>query len=219
MKQFHQKHLLGHKQVPIYNIQLYLLKNTDFFLTRESIVSELNFKHSPGKAESLLERQVRKLRSEQKDLLNSLSVFLSNASENEDLFSKSKTLILKVVTTEDEDTLIELMPRSLKKIFDVDAAYLKFFTNSEMNSLEESTGMNFSAGETKYGSFANEKIQILFGDDSIKSVVISVFKNKNKIGLLLIGSKDKTRYLGDEDTTFIEFIRDIAEAKLKTFPA
>ena len=201
------------------DVELYLLKNTDFFLTRESIVSELNFKHSPGKAESLLERQVRKLRSEQKDLLNSLSVFLSNASENEDLFSKSKALILKVVTTEDEDTLIELMPKSLKKIFDVDAAYLRFFTNSEMNSLEESTGMTFSAGETKYGSFANEKIQILFGDNSIQSVVISVFKNKNKIGLILVGSKDKTKYLGDEDTTFIEFIRDITEAKLKTFPA
>ena len=201
------------------DVELYLLKNTDFFLTRESIVSELNFKHSPGKAESLLERQVRKLRSEQKDLLNSLSVFLSNASENEDLFSKSKALILKVVTAKDEDTLIELMPKSLKKIFDVDEAYLKFFTNSEMNSLEESTGMTFSAGETKYGSFANEKIQILFGDNSIQSVVISVFKNKNKIGLLLVGSKDKTRYLGDEDTTFIEFIRDITEAKLKTFSA
>lgn len=201
------------------DVELYLLKNTDFFLTRESIVSELNFKHSPGKAESLLERQIRKLRSEQKDLLNSLSVFLSNASENEDLFSKSKALILKVVTAENEDTLIELMPKSLKKIFEVDAAYLKFFTNSEMNSLEESTGMTFSAGETKYGSFANEKIQILFGDNSIQSVVISVFKNKNKIGLLLVGSKDKTKYLGDEDTTFIEFIRDITEAKLKTFPA
>ena len=201
------------------DVELYLLKNTDFFLSRESIVSELNFKHSPGIAVSLLERQVRKLRSEQKDLLDSLSVFLSNASENEDLFSKSKALVLKVVTAEDEDTLIELMPKSLKKIFDVDAAYLKFFTNSEMNGLEESTGMTFSAGETKHGSFATEKIQILFGDDSIKSVVISVFKNKNKIGLLLIGSKDKTRYLGDEDTTFIEFIRDIVEAKLKTFPA
>ena len=201
------------------DVELYLLKNTDFFLTRESIVSELNFKHSPGKAESLLERQVRKLRGEQKDLLNSLSIFLSNASENEDLFSKSKALILKIVTAKNEETLIELMPKSLKKIFEVDAAYLKFFTNSEMNSLEESTGMTFSAGETKYGSFANEKIRILFGDDSIKSVVISVFKNKNKIGLLLVGSKDNTRYLGNEDTTFIEFIRDITEAKLKTFPA
>ena len=201
------------------DVELYLLKNTDFFLTRESIVSELNFKHSPGKAESLLERQVRKLRNEQKDLLDNLSVFLSNASDNEDLFSKSKALILKLVTAENEDKLIELMSKNLKKIFDVDAAYLKFFTNSEMNSLEESTGMNFSIGETKYGSFADKRIKILFGDDSIKSVVISIFKNKNRIGLLLIGSKDKTRYLGDEDTTFIEFIRDIAEAKLKTFQA
>ena len=88
-----------------------------------------------------------------------------------------------------------------------------------MTNLEEQTGMNFSVGETKHGSFANDKIKILFGDDSIKSVVISVFKNKNRIGLLLIGSKDKTRYLGDEDTTFIEFIRDITEAKLKTLQA
>tara|TARA_B100000242_G_scaffold161505_1_gene115339 strand:- start:14 stop:643 length:630 start_codon:yes stop_codon:yes gene_type:complete len=207
------------KEISAKEVELYLLKNTDFFLTRESIVSELDFKHSPGKAESLLERQVRKLRNEQKNLLDSLSVFLSNASENEDLFIKSKALILKIVTATDEEALIELMPKSLKKIFDVDVAYLQFFTNSEMNDLEESTGMTFSVGETKHGSFANKKIQILFGDDSIKSVVISVFKNKNKIGLLLIGSKDKTRYLGDEDTTFIEFIRDITEAKLKTFPA
>ena len=207
------------KEISAKEVELYLLKNTDFFLTRESIVSELDFKHSPGKAESLLERQVRKLRNEQKNLLDSLSVFLSNASENEDLFIKSKALILKIVTARDEEALIELMPKNLKKIFDVDVAYLQFFTNSEMNDLEESTGMTFSVGETKHGSFANKKIQILFEDDSIKSVVISVFKNKNKIGLLLIGSKDKTRYLGDEDTTFIEFIRDIVEAKLKTFPA
>ena len=207
------------KEISAKEVELYLLKNTDFFLTRESIVSELNFKHSPGKAESLLERQVRKLRNEQKNLLDSLSVFLSNASENEDLFIKSKALILKIVTAADEEALIELMPKNLKKIFDVDVAYLQFFTNSEMNDLEESIGMTFSVGETKHGSFANKKIQILFEDDSIKSVVISVFKNKNKIGLLLIGSKDKTRYLGDEDTTFIEFIRDITEAKLKTFPA
>ncbi len=100
------------------DVELYLLKNTDFFLTRESIVSELNFKHSPGKAESLLERQVRKLRSEQKDLLDSLSVFLSNASENEDLFSKSKALVLKVVTAEDEDKKkeliqVEVLPKKL----------------------------------------------------------------------------------------------------------
>ena len=106
------------KEISAKDVELYLLKNTDFFLTRESIVSELSFKHSPGKAESLLERQVRKLRNEQKDLLDSLSVFLSNASENEDLFSKSKALVLKVVTAEDEDALIQLMyPHLLQLLF------------------------------------------------------------------------------------------------------
>ena len=151
------------KEILAKDVELYLLKNTDFFLTRESIVSELNFKHSPGKAESLLERQVRKLRNEQKDLLNNLTVFLSNASENEDLFLKSKALILKVVTAKDEEALIELMPKNLKKIFDVDVAHLQFFTNSEMNGLEESTGMTFSAGETKHGSFATEKFKSFSG--------------------------------------------------------
>ena len=34
------------------------------------------------------------------------------------------------------------------------------------------------------------------------------------IQLLKLGSYDRTKYLGDEDTTFIEYIRDILEKKL-----
>ena len=67
------------KDLSAKEVELYLLKNTDFFLSRESIVSELSFKHSSSEAESLLERQVRKLRDEQKRLLDSLSIFLENA--------------------------------------------------------------------------------------------------------------------------------------------
>ena len=38
----------------------------------------------------------------------------------------------------------------------------------------------------------------------------------NQVGLLKIGSYDRAKYLGDEDTTFIEYIRDIVEAKLSS---
>ena len=41
------------------------------------------------------------------------------------------------------------------------------------------------------------------------SGVICVFKLNNKFGLLKVGSKDQTKYLGDGDTTFIEYIRDV----------
>ena len=34
-------------------------------------------------------------------------------------------------------------------------------------------------------------------------------KFENNFGLLKIGSNDPTKYLGDGDTTFIEYIRDI----------
>ena len=65
-------------------------------------------------------------------------------------------------------------------------------------------------------SFSNEKISLLFDDEKIESLVIAVIVLKDEIGLLKLGSHDRTKYLGDEDTTFIEYIRDILEKKLSS---
>ena len=54
----------------------------------------------------------------------------------------------------------------------------------------------------------------LFKDETIQSMVIAVVVVKNEIGLLKLGSLDRAKYLGDEDTTFIQYIRDILEVKL-----
>ena len=40
-------------------------------------------------------------------------------------------------------------------------------------------------------------------------MVVASNCGKDQIGLLKLGSRDRTRYLGDEDTTFIRYIRDI----------
>ena len=45
-------------------------------------------------------------------------------------------------------------------------------------------------------------------------MVIAVIVLNKEIGLLKLGSMDRTKYLGDEDTTFIEYIRDVLEKKL-----
>ena len=59
------------------DVELYLLENTDFFLSRESIVSELSFKHDAEGATSLLEMQVLKLRDEQ----SRFTWFMNSGSE------------------------------------------------------------------------------------------------------------------------------------------
>ena len=59
------------------------------------------------------------------------------------------------------------------------------------------------------GPLSKEKMLALFLSDSVKSAVISVMKLKEGFGLLKIGSHESTKYLGDGDTTFIEYIRDV----------
>ena len=45
-------------------------------------------------------------------------------------------------------------------------------------------------------------------------MVVAVIVVGDEIGLLMLGSFDRSKYLGDEDTTFIEYIRDVLEKKL-----
>ena len=47
------------KKLDAKDVELYLLENTDFFLSRESLVSELSFKHDADGATSLLVLQER----------------------------------------------------------------------------------------------------------------------------------------------------------------
>ena len=57
-------------------------------------------------------------------------------------------------------------------------------------------------------------MSVLFKDKKVESMVILVVLAENQIGLLMLGSYDRSKYLGDEDTTFIEYIRDVLEKKL-----
>ena len=91
-------------------VELFLLDNLDFFESRESLVSELKFKHSSSSASSLLERQIIKLRDEQKNLMDLLSSFIKTATLNEDLFNKSKELTLKILSSNSKKEIIEIGP-------------------------------------------------------------------------------------------------------------
>ena len=61
------------KKLDSKDVELFLLDNIDFFESRESLLSEMKFKDSSSSASSLLERQINKLRDEQKDLMNLLT--------------------------------------------------------------------------------------------------------------------------------------------------
>ena len=202
------------KKLDSKDVELFLLDNLDFFETRESLVSELKFKHSQSSASSILERQVIKLREEHKNIIELLRSFIDTASINEDLFKKSKDLTLKILESDTEGDIKKTVEQSFKKDFEVDKCMLEFYDNDALDKIENATGLSMHKGAIHCGSFSNEKMLFLFSDKKIESLVIAVIVIREKIGLLKLGSYDRTKYLGDEDTTFIEYIRDILEKKL-----
>ena len=198
------------------DIELFLLDNLDFFESRESLLSEMKFKDSTSSASSLLERQIYKLRDEQKDLMGLLTSFIETAQLNEDLFNKSKELTLSILDASDKDEVISAVQNDFTKSFNINNCQLNFYSNSEIDNIEKETGMSFHKGAIHCGSFSSEKMEFLFEDSKVESAAIAVLVNKTEIGLLKLGSYERTRYLGDEDTTFIEYIRDILEKKFQS---
>ena len=79
--------------------------------------------------------------------------------------------------------------------------------------MEQNTGMSFHKGAIHCGSYSTEKMELLFEDSKVQSMAVAVIVIGKNIGLLMLGSYDRTKYLGDEDTTFIEYIRDILEKR------
>tara|TARA_X000000368_G_scaffold202342_1_gene159706 strand:+ start:15212 stop:15832 length:621 start_codon:yes stop_codon:yes gene_type:complete len=196
------------------DVELFLLENLNFFESRESLVGELNFKHSSSSASSILERQVKKLREEHKNLMDLLSSFIKTASINEDLFNKSKELTLKILGSNSKKEIVSIVELSFSNDFLVDECLLDFYKSKEIDDIESTTGLSLHKGAIHCGSFSNKKVEVLFKDKKIESMVVAVIIVKDEIGLLKLGSRDRTRYLGDEDTTFIRYIRDILEVKL-----
>ena len=198
------------------DVEIFLLDNTDFFVTREALLSELNFKHDSGNASSLLERQIQRLREEQNTLIDLLTSFVEEAKVNEDLFIKSKNLTLSILDANNEKDIIQKIEKEFKDNFGVDECSLEFFSNSEIVDLEGKTDLSLHKGAVHCGSFSSEKLSILFKEKEVNSAVIAVLVHDKKIGLLQLGSKDRTKYLGDEDTTFIEYVRDVLETRLSS---
>jgi|TARA_B110000014_G_scaffold257426_1_gene242008 hypothetical protein len=198
-------------------VELFLLDNLDFFESRESLVSELKFKHSSSSASSLLERQIIKLRDEQKNLMDLLSSFIKTATLNEDLFNKSKDLTLSILESSTGEEVIKKVQEDFKKNFNVDNCILELLDGNQMNEVESKTEMSFHKGAIHCGSFSKEKMKFLFDDEKVESMAVAVMIVGKDIGLLKLGSYERTKYLGDEDTTFIEYVRDVLEKKFISF--
>ena len=150
------------KKLDAKDVELYLLENTDFFVSRESLVSELSFKHDAEGASSLLEMQVRKLRDEQSRLMDMLTGFVSTGKENEELFFKSKNLTLSLISSNKFDEVKKTVELFFQENFEVDSCILETLSDAELQKLEKITGLDMNKDAIHMGPLSKEKKWLLF---------------------------------------------------------
>ncbi|MEX1667871.1 DUF484 family protein [Zhongshania guokunii] len=201
----------------------YLRNHPGFFLNNEDILAELKLTHQTGKVVSLLERQVEILRERNMDMRGRISNMLDNANRNDQLFERSKKLILNLIEAKRAEELSNILCRHLVNDFDdIDYASLILFADpSRLGSsvlrvvspeqAQQQIGSLLRSKKAICGVLRAEELSFLFGKhaDHIGSAALMPIQAGNLDGVIAIASKNPQHFKSSMGTLFLEYIADV----------
>lgn len=200
----------------------YLRNHPGFFLEHEDLLAEIKLTHNSGHAVSLLERQVAILRERNRDMRHRLNNLLENAQRNDQLFEKTKALVLSLVEARRLEDVSERLTRRLTEDFDIDFAALTLFANptelgggklrvSSLDYASERIGPMLRNSKAICGVLREEEKEFLFGVDSgaIGSAAVVPLYAGTPLGALAIGSRDPQHFRSSMGTLFIGYIGEV----------
>ncbi|MEX2488784.1 MAG: DUF484 family protein [Pseudomonadales bacterium] len=199
----------------------YLSKNPDFFVNRENLLLQMTLPQNRGDAISIVEHQAALLRERNREMRHQLDQLLASATRNNEIFDKCQRLVLDLIQAEDPDQFFNALESSFKKDFKAIAYSLLIYSkrNQQINhftwSLPAKTARNYVGPLMKgkkpiLGALRDEEQDFLFrhASDKVMSAAVVSIKDKKKMGLLSIGSKDPDYFEPEMGTLFISFIAD-----------
>ena len=208
----------------------YLGRHPDFFLQHEDILCELELPHRAGAAVSLVERQVSLLRERNIESRQRLSRLLEHARDNDELFTKTRQLILALLEASTLEQLSQTLVQSIRREFGVEHCHLLLVTDhgscwSEggesipRDAAEATLKSMFRPGKPIVGPLRPQERELLFAADAeaVHSAVVVPIGVGTPSALLVAGSSDARRFHGEMGTLFMEFIGDALQRLLPRF--
>lgn len=209
------------------NIAEYLRKHPQFFNDFPDLVADMHINHDSGKAVSLVERQVSILRERNIEMRQRLSALLDTARENDQLFAKTRRLILALLECNELGDLVDALYYSFQKEFNVHYTRLILFgtqlppsiaRNENINKAREHIGKRLKAPHAVSGGIDVKECEFLFDDDApnVGSAALAVLSYGNPLGVLAIGNQDPNYYRSSMGTLFLGYIAEVLNRMLPT---
>jgi uncharacterized protein len=211
----------------------YLKKDPGILERHPDVLSTLTFSHETGVAISLVERQLKVLRDENKGLKNKLAELVHIARENEELSQRFHRLSLELMSSHNLHDIIAMIRDQIQTFFYTD--YVNFFFSDKL--ADQLKGLEnhvldpehehaaqiqqwMKSRTPEFGPLDKDIRNLLLGEDiQVTSSVLIPLYHTEEIGLLVLGSKSHDRFNSDMGTIFLTQLGDLVSSKLKHFLA
>ncbi len=206
----------------------WLAANTDFFVKHPEVLETLTLRHAVGgKAISLIEHQVQRLRDRNQQLQSRLKTLLDTARENESRVLHLQDLARALIVARNLTDVFKALEAGLKRDFSVDAIYLG--VKSDHERVSEVPGLHyltekdsthevfkdfFRSPRPICGPLTERQLGLLFPDEAglLKSAAIMPVGKPVMLGMLVVASREPKRFRPDIGTLFLELIADLVAA-------
>jgi uncharacterized protein len=198
----------------------FLREHSDFFERHPDMLDHLHISHSSGSAVSLVEKQVSVLRERNMEMRKRLNSLTANARDNDQLYDRTRALLLALLEARSEDDIGTAFSRSMKEDFQVEHASLILFGDPR----ETSTNMRIEAADSARieigallknrkatcGVLRKEELSYLFpGAGDIGSAAVMPLIGGSDLGVIAVGSSDANHYSSSMGTLFLSHIADV----------
>jgi uncharacterized protein YigA (DUF484 family) len=209
-------------------VSAYLRAHPDFFIDHEELLADINLPHCAGDAVSLIKRQVSLLRERDMELRHRLAELVAVARDNDDLFSKTKSLVLDIIAAQSLDELVDAVQLALKQEFKADVSALTLFAEEykkapaqarvvPLREAREAINGILTSSRAVCGALRPAEMAFLFpelADNRIGSAAVAPLGNGDVVGVLAVGSFDPNHYRANTGTLFLTYVSDILNVVL-----
>jgi len=199
------------------DVERYLEKHPEFFMTHPELVRSLEIPHDSGSAVSLLEHQVTLLRERNSQFHSRLDTLLEHAKENDRKFARTRRFVLAAISAQNLAELSRAIEQSLYDDFGVEACSFIVFSESKYTDVRSEKILDanrhlsqiLTSQKSICGKFTPTELNWLFAKQGMKSAAIAPLQNIQMLGVLAVGNSDETFYRTGMGTLFLNYVSEV----------
>jgi hypothetical protein len=207
----------------------YLKENPAILMDYPQIFSALSIPHQTGGATSLVERQLKLLREENKQLRSKIDELVGIARDNEELNRRFHRLALELMNADQLHDVLAMVQDQVQTFFYTDFVCFRFLPSvRESSNILDGLYLSADSGiveRIKPWIEARQPIcgqndetvnRQLFGEDMrIASSAFIPLYHTHDLGLLCLGSISAERFSASMGTIFLQHLGELVSNRLK----